>query len=60
MTKVEAYQKTLSEKRENRLFMFTFPPSVRGTGLLVHSYYDREQDRMWIYLCRVGMIICTM
>jgi hypothetical protein len=54
--KVEAYQKSVSDKRENRLFMFTFPPSVRGTGLLVHSYYDRDQDRMWIYLPEVAKI----
>ena len=56
ITKVQAYQKTLSENRENRLFLFTFPPSVRGTGLLVHSYFDRDQDRMWIYLPAVGRI----
>lgn len=54
--KVRAYQKTLSENRENRLFLFTFPPSVRGTGLLVHSYFDRDQDRIWIYLPAVGRI----
>ena len=56
ITKVEAYQKKMGDERENRLFLFTFPPSVRGTGLLVHSYFDRDQDRMWIYLPAVGKI----
>ncbi len=35
--KVLAYQKKISENREDRLFIFTFPPSIEGTGLLVHS-----------------------
>ena len=35
--KVDAYQKRSSESREDRLFLFTFPPSVEGTGLLVNS-----------------------
>jgi len=56
VTKVIAYQKRKSENREDRLFLFTFPPSVKGTGLLVHSYFDREEDRMWIYLPAVGKI----
>lgn len=56
VTKVLAYQKSLGPTREDRLFLFTFPPSVRGTGLLVNSYYDRAQDRMWIYLPAVGKI----
>jgi len=56
VTRVLAYQKSLGPTRENRVFLFTFPPSVRGTGLLVHSYYDRDQDRMWIYLPAVGKI----
>lgn len=56
VTKVEAYQKSRGPTREDRLFLFTFPPSVKGTGLLVNSYYDRAQDRMWIYLPAVGKI----
>ena len=56
VTRVLAYQKHVSENQENRLFLFTYPPSVKGTGLLVHSYYDREDDRMWIYLPAVGKI----
>jgi len=56
VTQVMAYQKHVSETRENRLFLFTYPPSVKGTGLLVHSYYDRDEDRMWIYLPAVGKI----
>ncbi len=56
VTKVLAYQKKKGENREDRLFLFTFPPSVKGTGLLVHSYFDRGTDRMWIYLPAVGKI----
>ena len=56
VTRVLAYQKHVSENQENRLFLFTYPPSVKGTGLLVHSYYDRADDRMWIYLPAVGKI----
>jgi len=56
VTQVTAYQKKVSENREDRLFLFSFPPSVKGTGLLVHSYFDREDDRMWIYLPAVGKI----
>jgi uncharacterized protein len=53
---VEAYQRRQSDTREDRLFLFTHPPSVKGTGLLVHSYLDREEDRMWIYLPAVGRL----
>jgi len=56
VTRVLAYQKHVSENREDRLFLFTYPPSVIGTGLLVNSYFDREEDRMWIYLPAVGKI----
>ena len=52
--KVMAYQKKRSDTREDRLFLFSFPPSVKGTGLLVHSYLDDEEDSMWIYLPAVG------
>ena len=54
--KVEAYQKKRGEEREDRLFLFTFPPSVKGTGLLVHSFLNDEEDKMWIYLPAVGKI----
>ena len=53
---VEAYQKKRNEEREDRLFLFTFPPSVKGTGLLVHSFLNDEEDKMWIYLPAVGKI----
>ena len=53
---VIAYQRQRSETREDRLFIFTHPPSVEGTGLLVHSYLDQEEDRMWIYLPAVGKL----
>jgi len=54
--KVLAYQKKISENREDRLFIFTFPPSIEGTGLLVHSYFDGDDDKMWMYLPAVGRI----
>ena len=54
VTEVMAYQRRQSETREDRLFIFTHPPSVKGTGLLVHSYLDQEEDRMWIYLPAVA------
>jgi hypothetical protein len=56
VTRVKAYQKHVSATREDRLFLFTYPPSVKGTALLVNSYFDREDDRMWIYLPAVGKI----
>lgn len=56
VTRVTAYQKRISENREDRLFLFTYPPSVKGTGLLVYSYFDLKDDRMWIYLPAVGRI----
>ncbi len=52
---VMAYQRRQSETREDRLFIFTYPPSVEGTGLLVHSYHH-EDDRMWIYLPAVDVL----
>jgi hypothetical protein len=54
--KVEAYQKKTSAIREDRLFLFTFPPSVKGTGLLVNSYLNEEEDLMYIYLPAVGKV----
>lgn len=54
--KAEAYQKLVSETRTDRLFVFTYPPSVRKTGLLVHSFLDTDEDSMWIYLPAVGKI----
>lgn len=53
---VTAYQKKKDENREDRVFLFTAPPSVKGTGLLVHSYLDSNEDFMWIYLPAVGKI----
>jgi hypothetical protein len=45
-----AYQKLVGEYQNNRLFVFDFPPTVRGTGLLLHSYFDDRPNNMWIYL----------
>ena len=51
-----AYQKLVGDKQNNRLFIFDFPPTVRGTGLLVHSFFDGRQNNMWIYLPAVRRI----
>lgn len=45
-----AYQKLVSATQNNRLFVFDFPPRVRGTALLLHSYFDGRPNNMWIYL----------
>ncbi|MCK4543265.1 MAG: outer membrane lipoprotein-sorting protein [Spirochaetales bacterium] len=52
----EAYQKQVGDNQENRVFIFTFPPSVRGTGLLVHSFFDDTESRMWMYLPSIKRI----
>jgi hypothetical protein len=51
-----AFQKVAGESQMNRLFIFEFPPTVRDTGLLIHSYFDGTQDTMWIYLPAVRRI----
>ncbi|MDE0218200.1 MAG: outer membrane lipoprotein-sorting protein [Spirochaetaceae bacterium] len=56
VTRVTAYQKRRSPEREDRLFVFTFPPNVRGTALLVHSNINRGEDSMWLYLPAVGRV----
>ena len=48
--RADAYQKRRSAAREDRLFVFTFPPNVRDTALLVHSNIEQGADSMWIYL----------
>jgi len=51
-----AYQKHVGEDQNNRLFIFDFPPTVRGTGLLIYSYTDGRENNMWIYLPAVRRI----
>lgn len=51
-----AYQKQIGDNQENRIFLFSFPPSVRGTGLLIHSFFDNTDSRMWIYLPSIKRI----
>ncbi len=48
--KAEAYQKLSNNNQMNRLFVFNYPPSVRDTGLLIHSFYNGGDNKMWIYL----------
>ncbi len=51
-----AFQKHVDDAQNNRLFIFDFPPTVRGTGLLLHSYNDGRENNMWIYLPAVRRI----
>lgn len=51
-----AYQKLIGTTQDNRLFIFDFPPTVRGTSLLLHSYYDERPNNMWIYLPAVKRV----
>ena len=48
--RADSYQKQRGDEREDRLFVFTYPPNVRDMALLVHSYMERGDDSMWIYL----------
>ncbi|MDC7220958.1 MAG: outer membrane lipoprotein-sorting protein [Spirochaetales bacterium] len=54
--KARIYQKKVDDNQENRLFLFDFPATVRGTGLLLHSYFDERDNSMWIYLPAVKRI----
>lgn len=51
-----AFQKYLGNSQINRLFIFDFPPSVRGTSLLLHSFFDGRPNNMWIYLPAVRRV----
>ena len=48
--RADSYQKQRSAERQDRLFVFTFPPNVRDMAMLVHSYMEQGDDSMWIYL----------
>jgi hypothetical protein len=54
--KANAYQKKKDENRADRLFLFYLPPSVKGTGLLIHTYQDSAEDYIWIYLPAAGKV----
>lgn len=51
-----AYQKYNGKTQIDRLFVFDFPPRVRGTGLLVNSFTDGRENNMWIYLPTVKRV----
>jgi len=51
-----AYQKLIGAAQNNRLFIFDFPPTVRGTSLLLHSFFDGRPNNMWIYLPAVKRV----
>ena len=46
----------MDDAQSNRLFLFDFPPTVRGTGLLMNAYFDGRENNMWIYLPAVRRI----
>ena len=48
--RADSYQKQRGAERVDRLFVFTHPPNVRDTALLVHSYMEQGDDSMWMYL----------
>ena len=54
--KARAYQKTSGSEQVNRTFIVDFPPTVRGTGLLLHSFFDGRKNSMWMYLPAVRRI----
>ena len=54
--RADSYQKQRGAEREDRLFVFTFPPNVRDMAMLVHSYMEQGDDSMWIYLPDVDRI----
>ena len=52
-----AFQKLSHDQQMNRLFVFEFPPTVRDTALLIHSFFDEtKENMMWIYLPAVRRI----
>lgn len=51
-----AYQETDEDGVMRRLFVFENPPTVRGTGLLIHSSNTEEENNMWIYLPAVRRV----
>ena len=48
--RADSYQKQRGAERQDRLFVFTYPPNVRDTALLVHSNTEQGEDSMWMYL----------
>ena len=48
--RADSYQKQRSAERQDRLFVFTYPPNVRDTALLVQSNTEQGEDSMWMYL----------
>jgi hypothetical protein len=52
----KAFQKIISDDQTNLLFLFDYPPTVRDTGLLLHTYFNGEDNNMWIYLPAVKRI----
>lgn len=52
-----AYQRLMEGGiQNNRLFVFNFPPTVRGTSLLLHAFHDERDDNMWIYLPAIDRV----
>ncbi|TXR54882.1 outer membrane lipoprotein-sorting protein [Reinekea thalattae] len=54
--RARAYQKVMSAEQLNLLFKFEYPPTVRDTSLLIHTYFNGDPSQMWIYLPAVRRI----
>ena len=52
----EAYQKIVTDDQTNMLFLFSSPPTVRDTGILLHTFFNGDDSNMWIYLPAVRRI----
>lgn len=51
-----AFQKQISANQISRLFIFDYPPSVRDTGMLIHSFMNGDDNVLWIYLPAVKRV----
>lgn len=54
--RAEGFQKQMDEVQNSRLFLFNFPSTVRGSGLLIHSYGTTQFPRMWMYLSSIKRV----
>ncbi len=52
----QAYQKIVGNDQTNMLFLFSYPPTVRDTGILLHTFFNGDDSNMWIYLPAVRRI----
>ena len=50
------YQKAIDSEQLNILFQLEYPPTVRDTGILLHTFFNGDDSNMWIYLPAVKRI----